>query len=173
MVAFPLVRVLDLADADDPEPAARDGRELVANRFAEDLLARRSAEAASRWVIPSLYDEVNSIVGDLDARSSAVLDRATTSVAAVRCVDVNVIGVEIECFHAWLRAPGAPEIIRIELDVALVGNELAIVGLRTVRVVHGPSAALQVPDQGGGSAPLSKESSSASAMPVKASRRRL
>lgn len=134
MVAFPVMRVVDWGgDDDDSVSSASNARAFVATRFAQSALARRSTDEASRWAIPSLHDEIESIVAELRRRPAAELAGATVSVARVECDTPT--GPDSECFHAWLRRPVASDFIRILFVVGIENGDAVVVEIERVNVV--------------------------------------
>jgi hypothetical protein len=134
MVALPVVRVIDWGDDDDDaNVSASEARAFVANRFARDAFARLSPTAASQWALPELREEIEAIVGDLRQHPTADLRGAAVSVAEVDCGEATE--PDIECFHAWVRQPGATDLIRVKLTVSIINGNARVIAIERVNVV--------------------------------------
>lgn len=134
MVALPLLRVVDWGgDDDDSGSSAGEARAIVASRFAESALARLSANDAARWALPSLRDEIETIVNDLRRRPEADLRGAAISLARVECD--SAVGDDSECFQAWARQPGATDLIRVKLVVGIVNGDARVIDIERINVV--------------------------------------
>lgn len=134
MVALPVIRVIDWGDGDDDtDSSASEARAFVATRFTSDALVRLSPTAAARWAIPSLRDEIESIVSDLQQRPAADLRGAAVSVARVECDDGT--DSDSECFHAWVRQPGAADLIRIAFVVSIVNGDARVIEIERINAV--------------------------------------
>jgi hypothetical protein len=133
LIALPVARVLMAGDGGtDRDDAARDARQFVADRFAEDAFERRASDAAARWALPELRDDVDDLVGELQSRPSVDLAGAAASTANVGCS--VPVGQDAECFHAWLRKPGTAELVRVRLVIDIVNGQATIVDIERVEV---------------------------------------
>jgi len=134
MVALPVLRVVDWGgDDDDAGASASEARQFVATRFAGAVLGERAASDAARWAIPNLRDEIDTIVGDLRQRPAADLSGAAVSIARVDC-DVSS-DADRECFHAWIRQPGASDLLRVQFVVGIVNGDARVIEIERVNVV--------------------------------------
>jgi len=132
MLALPVLRVIDWGDNDDARTSAGDARAFVAGRFASDALARRSADRAQQWALPNLRDDIVAIVNDLAAQPASDLTGAAVSLARIDC---DAEDDDTECFHAWLRQPGKPDLIRLKLTVSIIDGNARVTAIERVEVV--------------------------------------
>ncbi len=135
MVALPVLRVVDWGgdDDDDPGASASEARQFVATRFAAAALGERAASDAARWAVPNLRAEIDTIVSDLRQRSAADLSGATVSIARVDCD--GSAGADRECFQAWIRQPGAADLLRVQFVVGIVNGDARVIEIERVNVV--------------------------------------
>lgn len=134
MIALPVLRVVDWGgDGDDSGVAASEARQLVATRFAAAALGERAANDAARWAVPNLRDEIDTIVSDLRQRTAPDLAGAAVSVARVDCDTSS--SPDRECFQAWVRQPGATDLIRVHFVVGIVNGDVRVIDLERVNVV--------------------------------------
>jgi hypothetical protein len=134
MIAWPLIRVIDWGDdGSDGPSAASQARAFVAEQFAADALVRFSANDAARWAVPSVRSDIDTIVEDLRRRPASDFRGASVTVARVSCSDQP--DAESECFHAWIRQPGAKDLLRILLVVSIVNGDARVTEIQRVNVV--------------------------------------
>jgi hypothetical protein len=134
MVAWPVIRVIDWGDDDnDGGSSASQARAFVAERFAADALLHFSANDAARWAVPSVRPDIDAIVEDLRQRPASDFQGAAVTVARVSCQ--AQVDSDSECFHAWIRQPGAKDLLRILLVVSIVNGDARITDIQRVNVV--------------------------------------
>ncbi|HEX5164696.1 MAG TPA: hypothetical protein VFV93_04810 [Thermomicrobiales bacterium] len=134
MVAWPVIRVIDWGDDDSDGPsAASQARAFVAERFASDALVRFSASDAARWAVPSVRRDIDAIVDDLRQRPATDFQGAAVTVARVSCPDQTE--PDSECFHAWIRQPGAKDLLRLLLVVSIVNGDARVTEIERINVV--------------------------------------
>jgi hypothetical protein len=132
LAAIPVLRIIEFNQDSDPAAAARDARSYVATQFSDAALEHRSTRRAMQWAQPGLYDQVDAIVGFLQTQNEATLADTDSSVARVSCSPP--VRVNTECFQAWLRKPGASDVIRIQFTVGIVDGEASVVDVRRVAI---------------------------------------
>ena len=133
MIALPVLRVIDWGDDDGGNTAASEARALVAARFIDAVFVRRSTDVALRWALPRLRDEIDIIVADLNQRPAADFVGAAISFAAVAC-DADP-GPDSECYHAWIRRPGAADLLRVQLTVTILNGDPVVTEIERINVV--------------------------------------
>jgi hypothetical protein len=134
MVAWPVIRVIDWGDDDnDGASSASQARAFVAERFAADALVRFSANDAARWAVPAVRSDIDAIVQDLRQRPASDFQGAAVTVARVSCQDQP--DPDSECFHAWIRQPGAKDLLRILLVVSIINGDARVTDIQRINVV--------------------------------------
>ena len=137
LIAVPVFRVIDWRGDDgandDAGASASDARAFVATRFADAVFVRRSTDEAVRWTLPQLRGQIDVIVGELRERPSTDFAGAAVSVAAVACD--SEAGGNRGCYQAWIRRPGASDIVRVQLVVEIVNGDAIVTEIERVNVV--------------------------------------
>jgi hypothetical protein len=130
LVAVPIFRVLAANGGGDQERGTRDARLFVAQQFTTAILERRSTSRAVFWAPPELHADIDRVVAYLQTRDPQQLDGAEVSLARVACMAGQERHFDRpECFQAWLRKPGAAEVVRIAFVVAIADNAARVVAL--------------------------------------------
>jgi len=138
LIGIPVLGAIDTSRSEgdgrrDRESAMRAERAFVADQFVTAALAERAQRAASEWTRPSLHDDVDALVGFLNAREPGRLLNSEATLAPVACSTADPPGAD--CFQAWLRQPNGPEIVRIEFAVAIFNGEATVVTLRRIAAI--------------------------------------
>jgi len=135
LIAVPVFRVIEWGDGDrdDGGASASEARAFVATRFADAAFIRRSADEALRWTLPQLRSQIDAIVDELRQRPATDFAGAAVSVAAVACD--GMAGRDSGCYHAWIRRPGASDLIRVQLVVEIVNGDAIVTEIERVNVV--------------------------------------
>ena len=125
LVAIPVMNVIDIASENDPDEARRNASAFVARQFAGAVLQDRSMSGSTRWAIVSLREDVEALVGSLQARDSAELEGAEPALARRSCS--RAVPDDAACFEAWLQRPDGADLLRITFTVAIVNGEARVI----------------------------------------------
>lgn len=125
LVAIPVMNAIDTARGNDPEDARRDASTFVARQFTDAVMVDRSLSGSTRWAIVSLREEVEALVGSLQARDPDELDGAEPSLARRSCARTHP--AEAECFEARLRRADGLDLLRLSFAVGIVNGEARVI----------------------------------------------
>ena len=137
LVAIPVMNVIDIAEGNDPDEARRNASSFVARQFTEAVLEDRSLSGSTRWAVVSLQEDVEALVGSLQARDAVELEGAEPALARRSCSRAVPDGAE--CFEAWLRRPDGPDLLRITFTIAIVNGEARVIDVNRLDAIAGGS----------------------------------
>lgn len=137
LVAIPVMNVIDTARGNDPDEARRNANAFVARQFTEAVLEDRSLSGSTRWAVVSLREDVEALVGSLQARDSTEFEGAESALAGRSCS--RAVPDDAECFEAWLRRMDGADLLRITFTVAIVNGEARVIDVARLDAIAGGS----------------------------------